>query len=120
MSGLERIAWQAFREVVTGFLGNKRNANYTELVDNLIHLYRRLGCRMSIKLHFLHSHLDFFRSNLGAVSEESGERFHQDILVMEKRYQGRWDEAMMGDYVWGLVRCDEVEHKRKCRSNLHF
>ena len=120
MSGLERIAWQAFRGVVTGFLGNKRNANYTELVDNLIHSYQRLGCRMSIKLHFLHSHLDFFRSNLGAVSEESGERFHQDILVMEKRYQGRWDEAMMGDYVWGLVRCDEVEHKRKCRSNLHF
>jgi hypothetical protein len=75
---------------------------------------------MSIKVYFLHSHLDFFRSNLGAVSEESGERFHQDILVMEKRYQGRWDEAMMGDYVWGLVRWDEARHKRKCRSDLHF
>jgi len=30
------------------------------------------------------------------MSEEHGERFHQDIQVMEKRYQGRWDETMMG------------------------
>ena len=37
MSGLERNAWQAFRGVVTGFLGNNRNENYIEIVDNLIH-----------------------------------------------------------------------------------
>ena len=55
---------------------------------------------MSLKLHFLYSHLDFFQDNLGNVSEEHGERFHQDIQVMEKRYQGRWNEVMMGDYVW--------------------
>jgi len=41
--------------------------------------------------------LRFFRPNLTDVSEEHGERFHQDIQVMEKRYQGRWDEAIMGD-----------------------
>ncbi|KRX78454.1 putative ATP-dependent RNA helicase DDX23 [Trichinella sp. T6] len=32
-----------------------------------------------LKLHFLHSHLDFFPQNLGDVSEEQGERFHHDI-----------------------------------------
>ncbi|UYV68012.1 Transposase [Cordylochernes scorpioides] len=42
---------------------------------------------MSLKIHFLHSHLDFFPDNLGAVSDEHGERFHQDISSMEKRYQ---------------------------------
>ena len=47
----------------------------------------------------MHSHLYFFRPNLTDVSEKHGERFHQDIQVMEKRYQGRWDEAMMGDYL---------------------
>ena len=59
---------------------------------------------MKAWLHFLHSHLDFFRDNLGNVSEEHGERFHQDIQVMEKRYQVRWNEAMMGDDVWYLMR----------------
>jgi hypothetical protein len=32
---------------------------------------------MSVKLHYLHSHLEFFRQNLGDVSEEHGECFHQ-------------------------------------------
>ncbi|UYV63953.1 hypothetical protein LAZ67_2006122 [Cordylochernes scorpioides] len=50
---------------------------------------KALGCNMSLKIHFLHSHLDFFPDNLGAVSDEHGERFHQDISGMEKRYQGK-------------------------------
>ena len=41
---------------------------------------------MSIKVHCLHSHLDRFPENLGDFSEEQGERFHQDIKVMEERY----------------------------------
>ena len=46
---------------------------------------------MSLKIHFLHSHLDFFPEDCGAVSDEHGERFHQDISSMEKRYQGKWN-----------------------------
>ena len=41
--------------------------------------------------------------NLGDVSKEHGECFNQDIHIMERRYQGRWDCAMMGDCVWGIV-----------------
>ena len=41
---------------------------------------------MSIKVHFLQSHLDRFPENLGDFSEEQGKRFHQDIKVMEERY----------------------------------
>jgi len=48
------------------------------------------------------------------------QRFHQDIQVMEKRYQRRWDEAMMGDYIWSLVREDSTTYKRKNLSNVHF
>ena len=50
---------------------------------------------MSIKFHFLFSHLDTFPDNMGDVSDEQGERFHQDIKEMEERYQGRWDADMM-------------------------
>ena len=53
---------------------------------------------MSLKIHFLHSHLDFFPDNLGAVTDEQGERFHQDILQIEQRYKGRFGESMMSDY----------------------
>jgi hypothetical protein len=59
---------------------------------------------MSLKVHFLDSHLEFFPENLGAVSVEHGERFHQDISNMEKRYQGKWSLSMLADYCWTLKR----------------
>ena len=58
-----------------------------------------MGCCMSVKLHFLCSHLDFFQQNLGDFSEEHGEKFHQNIEPMKKQYKGLWDSAMMGDYI---------------------
>ena len=120
MSDLERNAWQAFRMIVEGFLGNHQRDDYAMVVSNLIESYKKLGCCMSLKLHFLHSHLDFFQENLENVSEEHGEKFHQDIQVMEKCYQGRWDEAMMGDYVWNLVWKCNITYKQKSYSNVHF
>jgi len=57
---------------------------------------------MSQKLHFLHSHLNFFPENCGAVSDEHGERFHQDICSMEKRYQGKWNCAMLAELWQGM------------------
>ena len=69
---------------------------------------------MSIKMHFLSSHLDYFPDNWGDLSEEQGERFHQDIRVMEERYQGRWDVNMLADYCWCLKRNVRAsEHKQK-------
>jgi hypothetical protein len=71
---------------------------------------------MSLKVHFLNVHLDYFSENLGAGSEELGERFHQDIKEMETRYQGRWNVNMMGDYCWLLHR-DNAQATYKKRSS---
>ena len=75
---------------------------------------------MSIKLHYQDSHLHYFRQNLGNVSEEHEERFHQDILVIEKRYQGIWDKATMGDYIWCLIRDDHKLDKEKITFQNSF
>ena len=74
-----------------------------------------MGCNMSIKLHFLNSHIDYFPENLGAVSEEQGERFHQDLKELEVRYQGRWNTNMMADYCW-LLKRDDPSRKFKRKS----
>ena len=95
MTPVEARAWVAFTNVVQGFLGNKKNDNYKEIVDELLLSLRGLRCRMSIELHYLHSHLDKFPDNLGNVSEAQGKRFHQDIKVMEDRYQDRWDSHII-------------------------
>ena len=61
---------------------------------------------MSLKINFLHAHLhlDFFPENLGAERVEYGERFQQQMKVMQTRYQGFGNEAMLGDYCCFLIR----------------
>ena len=69
---------------------------------------------MSIKLHFLLSHLDYFPKHYGDLSEEQSECFHQDIRIIEESYQGRWDVNFLADVCWCL-KWDDVaaEHRRK-------
>jgi len=76
LQGDEEEASDSFKFVVKGFLGNRRAQDYEELVNNLLLSYQTLGCNMSLKIHFLHSYLDFFPEKCGAVSDEHEERFH--------------------------------------------
>lgn len=54
----ELEAWQSFKNLAKGFLGNHKRENYKELVSKLVQSYRKQGCLMH---HLLDSHLDFFR-----------------------------------------------------------
>ena len=85
--------------------------------------FEALGCRMSLKVQFLHANLDYFPQNSGDISKEHGERFHQDIKSMETQYQGRWDVSMMADYCWCLKRdCknNEIARKAKRRKFMSY
>jgi len=116
LQGDEKKAWDAFRLVSTNFLGNIRTENYKELAEDTS-LYFKLGCNMSLKIHMLHSHLDFF-PNYGMASDEQGERFHQEIATMEKRYQGKWSPFLLADCCWTLVRnAPEQLHKRQAKRS---
>ncbi|UYV62446.1 hypothetical protein LAZ67_2000624 [Cordylochernes scorpioides] len=103
LNEVEAAAWNSFRNVCKNFLGSVKVENYRDIVNDLLLSYKALGCNMSLKIHFLHSHLDFFPDNLGAVSDEHGERFHQAISSMEKRYQVKLQ----------ILREIEVEKKKK-------
>ncbi|XP_053968164.1 uncharacterized protein LOC128869618 [Anastrepha ludens] len=113
LTAKEKAAWISFKEVCANFLGSRRSDKYKTLVTNMLKNYERLGCNMSLKIHFLDSHLDFFPQNCGDVSDEHGERFHQDIKTMEKRYQGKWNPSMLADYCWGLLKDDDCNYSRK-------
>ena len=102
--GKEKLTWQAFKLVATKLLGNTQADNYMELVPNLLKAYNRMGCNMSLKIHFLDSHLDFFLPNCGEVSDKHGERFHQDISSMEIRCQEKLSPSMLADFCWMTTR----------------
>jgi hypothetical protein len=81
----EKSAWLTFEVVFLNFLGNVQAENYKEL-----NAYQTVRCNMSLTVHFLlYFHLGLFPPNLGTVCNEHGERLHQDIFAMEKRYAGK-------------------------------
>ena len=70
----------------------------------MLNPFLNLGCTMTMKVHFLFSHLEQFPENLGDFSDEQGKRFQEDIKVMEDRFQDHSDINMMTDCCWGLKR----------------
>jgi hypothetical protein len=61
-----------------------------------------MGCSMSLNIYCLHPHLDVFPPNLGTVSDEHEEKFHQDISIMEKICAGKWSQKVLADCCWNL------------------
>ena len=117
MNKVELELWKAFVLVVKNFLGNNKARNYAELVNNMLTAFRTLGCNMSVKMHYLFSHMDQFPENLGSMSDEQGERFNQDLKEMETSYQDCWDTVMIADYCWNLKRdIPAAEHSRSSKK----
>ncbi|XP_069775978.1 GRB10-interacting GYF protein 2-like isoform X7 [Narcine bancroftii] len=83
-------------------------------------LDKTMKCSVSLKIHSLLSHLDVLPADPGAVSDEHGERFHQEIASVEKRDQGNWNPSLLADYCWTLTReASDAEYKRKSAAK-HF
>jgi len=55
--------------VTTNFLGNCKAENYHDMAADLVQSYKGIGCKMSLKAHFLDFHLAYFPENLRAVSD---------------------------------------------------
>ena len=74
----ETKAWESFIVVVQGFFGNNKADNYVELVETLVKSYGQMGCKMNIKdMDLLDAHLDNFKENIEAHSDEKREQSHQ-------------------------------------------
>ena len=66
MSPEEINEWIAFSQVVNNFLGNTKSPQQKKLLK--LCLITFTNCNMNVKVRFLHSHLEYFPENLGALS----------------------------------------------------
>ena len=106
---------KSLKSVVTNFLENHQRVEYEKVIGKLLNSFCQLGARMSVKLQFLWSYLDYFPKNCGDLSEEQGEYFHQDTRIIKELYQDRWDVNVFADYCWCLKRnAVAAEHRWKC------
>jgi hypothetical protein len=107
--------WESFKCVCSNFLHGKKSPDFSGGVQKLMKAHTEMGCHMSLKVHFLHSHLGYFSENLDEVSDEQGERFYRDIKSMEHCYQGFWNGCRVAYYCW-MFYCDApdmVYHRRR-------
>ena len=64
-----RNAWLSFKRICKDFLGNHKTAMYHDVVQDLLTSHKTVGCNMSLKIHFLGSHLNFiFPQKISAKS----------------------------------------------------
>jgi len=115
----EKSEWLMFKAVCLNFLGNVRAENYEELVEDKLNAYQSMGCNMTLKIHFLHPHWDFFPLNLGAVSDEHAERFHQDFSTMEKISVGKSSQNILTIVGTILKRCLLPVTKRSLKHDYN-
>lgn len=97
----KKSTWLTLKAVCLNFFGDIKAENYQQLGD-LLNMYQTMGCNMSLKIQFLHSHLDVFPPNQGAVNEEHGEKFHWDISTTEKRNERKSSQNMLANCCWKL------------------
>ena len=117
----KRKAWLSVKNVIRNFLRNHKSKHFKRYVNDMLAQFHGLNVKLSLKIHFLHSHSDFIPGKLGSVSDEHGERFHQDIATIEKRYQGKWSTSSLADYCWSFIRDDpNKKHVRSSKDIHHF
>lgn len=117
----EREAYLSLKRVCEQFLGNHRSENYRELIKSMLSAYKNLHINVTVKMHLLLCHIDQFPSNCGQFSDEQGERAHQDLQNIEKRFKGKSEVHAMGTYCWELVREEDPNvHNKKSKSKRKY
>lgn len=81
----EKRAWNAIKKIIAGFFGKHPSETYEQDVTEMLNAFKIINVNMSLKIHFLHFHLDYFGRQLASESDEQGERFHQISMPFELR-----------------------------------
>jgi len=103
----ELSAWSAFTNVVKFFLRKTKAPNHQEIVETLASL-RHLGANMSIKLHFLHSHLCPFSKK----SERCERRAGVALPSRHRRHRSSLSRSLGCHHACRLLLVYQV---RRCR-----
>jgi hypothetical protein len=110
----ERNAWLSFKIICKDFLRNHKAANYLDVVQDLLTLYTSCGMQHESEIPLSGITLGFFPRKPWRSQWQQGERFHQDIMFMEKLYQGKWTSSMLADYCRTLkMDVFDAKYRRK-------
>ena len=76
-------------------MGKNKSENYKEIVRKMVRGFGEMGVNMSLKIHFLDSHIDFLPSNLNDFTRISPQL---KIALKEKILAICW-QSIVGHFV---------------------
>ncbi|GBL75125.1 hypothetical protein AVEN_194382-1 [Araneus ventricosus] len=77
----EKEERDSFKDVMHRCLGNTKDPLYKTIVQHMLTAYESLRCKMSLKVHFLHSYIDCFPEKLGTYSEKQVKDFTKMSVI---------------------------------------
>ena len=92
----ELEAYKCFKQIRLKFLGSHKAENVENDVVNLSHRYDVLSCKMSLKVHFLELHLNFFTKSWKMFSMNTANDSIKLLLSLKKRFKG--------NVLWGCLK----------------
>jgi hypothetical protein len=94
---LERSGWESLKWICSNFFGRKISPDFSDVIQTLPNAYKEMGfSRVTLGALFAFT-LDFFQGNLGEVSDEQDEHFHQDFNSTEHRCADFWKDSILAD-----------------------
>ena len=82
-------------------LGRANPEPFQQKLNRMYQHFESIGVRMSVKMHYLRSHVNLFQSDLKNISDQHGERVHQTIAIFEKRFShSTYIANMLADFLW--------------------
>ncbi|KAI8116178.1 hypothetical protein CVS40_11714 [Lucilia cuprina] len=96
-------AWDSIRAVIENVLCKNRFPNYRDYIENMMKCFDEFEEKMSLKIHMLHAHFDFYERQMSTETDETGERFHLTIMVFEDRFAGKRIDSMLADFCWSIA-----------------
>ena len=95
MKSVEQDSWVCLKNVTEKFLVNYRDSNYATIVEKRFQNFQKISSNVSLKIRFLHSHLDYFPEILSKMSKGQNEKSQKDMECMENAIN---DTGMFSDY----------------------
>jgi len=103
LNSAEQWAWKAFKNVSRNFIGNEKAENYSEIVRELTSSHGAKVCNMSLVLHFLYSHLDFFPEISESHLQWTWWNVPSYYFLNWKAVQWKMVSSMLPDYCCSLI-----------------
>ena len=113
----EKEVWESFANLIHNFLVNSKDDK--KIVERMLTVYEVQGYQMSLKVHSIHLHLEYFPQNLTTTvrSWKVSSRSNDDGKTLLRQNGCKYDGWLLLDSEWDNVHTKSCKRSRRSIKN---